>query len=171
MRLDYLEIGVIVGAHGLQGELRVNPSCDSAGFFRQFDTLYYDAQGQKPVRVVGLREHKRLVLLRLEGVETVEAAQLLRNRRLFFRRADAALEEGQYFIAELIGCAVYDANDPTLCYGELSDVSQPGANDVWHIKMSGGRELLIPVIDDVVKRVDIEQRRVEIVPLDGLLDL
>jgi len=168
---DYLEIGRIVGAHGLQGELRVNPSCDSLGFFRQFDTLYYDAQGTKPVRVVGMREHKRLALLRLEGVETVEAAQLLRNRRLFFRRADAALEEGQYFIVDLIGCEVYDANDSALYYGKLSDVSQPGANDVWHIKMNDGREVLIPVIDDVVKRVDTKSRRVEIVMLDGLLEL
>jgi len=168
---DYLEIGVVVGVHGLQGELRVNPSCDSAGFFRQFNTLHYDAQGNRPVRVVGLREHKNLVLLRLEGVDTAEAAHALRNQRLFFRRADTALEEGQYFIADLIGCGVYDAHDSMRCYGELSDVSQPGANDVWHIKTPQGRELLIPVIDDVVKLVDIENRRVEIIPLDGLLEL
>ena len=171
MLLDYLEIGVIVGAHGLQGELRVKPSCDSADFFRQFDTLYYDAAGTKPVRVAGLREHKNLALLRLEGVDTAEAAQRLRNRRLFFRRADARLEEGQYFIAELVGCEVFDATEPALCYGKLSEVSQPGANDVWHIATPEGREVLIPVIDDVVRQVDIANRRVEIVMLDGLMGL
>ena len=171
MMNDYLEIGVIVGTHGLQGELRVKPSCDSAGFFRQFGTLYYDAAGQKPVRVLGLREHKNLALLHLEGVDSAEAAQRLRSQRLFFRRADAALEEGQYFIAELIGCEVFDAEDPALCYGKLSEVSQPGANDVWHIATPEDREVLIPVIDDVVKHVDIENRRVEIIMLDGLMEL
>ena len=171
MLLDYLEIGVVVGVHGLQGELRVKPMCDGPGFFAQFGTLYYDAQGRRPVRVLGLRAHKNLALLRLEGVDSAEAAHSLRNQRLFFRRADAKLEEGQYFIAELIGCEVFDANDPALCYGTLSDVTQPGANDVWHIKTPGGREVLIPVIDDVIKHVDIAAKRVQIVMLDGLMDL
>jgi len=166
---DFLEIGIIVGVHGLQGELRVKPMCDGPGFFAQFDMLYYDAHGRKPVRVLSLREHKNLALLRLEGVNTVETAQALRSQRLFFRRADAQLEEGRYFIAELISCEVYDANEPELCYGTLSDVTQPGANDVWHIQMPGGKEVLIPVIDDVVKHVDIKNRRVEIVMLDGLM--
>ena len=170
MMAEFLEIGVIVGAHGLQGELRVNPSCDSPAFFKQFNVLYYDAQGQKPVRVVSVREHKNLALLFLEGISSVEAAQALRNRRLFFKRADAQLEEGQYFIAELVGCEVFDAEHGTL-YGTLSDVSQPGAHDVWHIKMDNGREVLIPVIDDVVKKVDVQSRRIEIIMLDGLLDL
>jgi len=165
---DYLEIGIIVGTHGLRGELRISPSCDSADFFRQFSMLYFDAQGLKPVRVLSMREHKNLALLRLEGIGTAEAAQALKNQRLFFRRADAQLEEGQYFIAELIGCEVFDAAEPSLRYGKISDVSQPGANDVWHIKMGDGREVLIPVIPDVVKNVDIANRRIEITLLDGL---
>jgi len=167
---DFLEIGTIVGTHGLQGELRVNPSCDSPAFFRQFNVLYYDAQGQKSVRVVSMREHKNLALLCLEGIGSVEAATALKNKRLFFRRDDVKLEEGQYFIADLLGCEVFDAADGAL-YGKLNDVSQPGANDVWHIKMADNREVLIPVIDDVVKQVDVKAKRIEIIMLDGLLDL
>ena len=168
MLLDFLEIGTVVGTHGLRGELRVAPACDSPEFFRQFGTLYYDAQGQRPVRVLGMRAHKQLALLRLDVIDTIEAAQVLVRQRLFFRRADAALEEGRYFIAELLGCEVFDATQPQLCYGNLCDVSQTGANDVWHIAREGG-ELLIPVIDEVVKRVDVENRRIEVTMIDGLL--
>jgi len=168
---DYLEIGTIVGAHGIHGEVRVNPACDSPEFFAGFDTLYFDPVGQMPVRVVQARAHKNVALLRLEGVDTLEAAQALRSKRLFFRRTDARLEEGRCFIAELLGCAVLDAQDPALRYGVISDVSQTGANDVWHIRTDGGREILIPVIDDVVKRVDIEAGRVEIAMLPGLMEV
>ncbi len=169
MMQEYLEIGVVVGAHGVHGELRVHPSCDSPSFFKDFSVLYRDAEGQKPVRVLHVREHKNLALLQLEGVDSVETAERLRNKPLFFRRADVRLEEGRYFISDLIGCEVYDAEDSGLCYGKLSDVSQPGANDVWHIRTPDNKEILIPVIDDVVKRVDITGRRIEIVMLPGLM--
>ena len=165
---DFLEIGTIVGTHGIHGELRVNPACDGPEFFAGFDMLYYDARGENPVRVMGVRAHKNLALLRLEGVDSIEAAQALRSKTLFFRRADARLEEGRYFIAELIGCAVYAFGEPDLCYGEICDVSQTGANDVWHIRTRDGGEVLIPVIGDVVKAVDVEAGRVEIVMLEGL---
>ena len=168
MILDFLEIGTIVGTHGIRGELRVNPACDSPEFFAGFDVLYFDAQGKKPVRVLGMRPHKNVALLRLEGVGSIEAAEALKSRMLFFRRADARLEEGRYFIAELIGCEVFDANDPALRYGVIGDVSQTKANDVWHVKTLDKKELLIPVIDDVVKSVDVEAGRVEITMIEGL---
>ena len=170
MKSDFLAIGTITGTHGIHGELRVNPVCDSPAFFAGFDVLYFDAQGRQPVRVLGARTNKSIALLRLEGVDSIEAAQALRSRTLFFRRADARLEEGRYFIAELLGCGVYDANDPALRYGVISDVSQTGANDVWHVRTPGGGEMLIPVIDEVVKCVDVEAGRIEIVMIEGLTE-
>ncbi|MDR1927138.1 MAG: ribosome maturation factor RimM [Oscillospiraceae bacterium] len=169
MKQALLEIGTIVGTHGLKGELRVQPACDSPAFFGGFPVLYLDSKGEQPVRVTACRAHKHLALLCLEGVETVEQAQALLRRRLYFRRADARLEPGQYFIAELLGCEVLDANNPALCYGTLCDVSKTGANDVWHIRRPGGGELLIPLIDEVVRRVEIEENKVWITPLEGLL--
>jgi 16S rRNA processing protein RimM len=165
---NFLEIGTVTGPHGIHGELRVNPACDSPAFFAGFDVLYFDPQGKEPVRVLSARPHKNVALLRLEGVDSVEAAQALISRVLFFRRADARLEEGRCFIAELLGCEVFDANDPALRYGVLCDVSQTGANDVWHIKTPAGKEILIPAIDDVVKTVDVEAGRIEVVMLEGL---
>lgn len=170
MTLEFMEIGTITGTHGVRGELRVHPACDSPDFFRGFAVLYFDPAGQRPVRVIQARAHKNMALLQLEGVESYEAAQALKNQPLFFRRSDVQLEEGRYFISELLGCEVYDANETGLHYGQLCDVSQPGANDVWHIRTAQGREVLIPVIDDVVKHVDIAAKRVEITMLPGLMD-
>ena len=168
---DFLEIGTITGTHGIHGEVRVNPACDSPEFFTAFDVLYWDPEGKQPVRVLSARAHKNLALLQLEGVDSIEAAQAFCRRTLFFRRADARLEEGRYFVAELLGCEVFDAHDPSVRYGTISDVTETGANDVWHIQTPEGREILIPVIDDVVKAVDIDARRIEVVMLEGLLDV
>ena len=165
---EYLELGTVVGTHGLQGELRVHPACDSPAFACQFPLLFFDGAGERPIQVTGARAHKNVALLRLEGIASIEAAQALKNQTLYFRRADAHLEEGQYFIAELLGCAVFDAADPALCYGEISGVSKTGANDVWHIRTPQGAEVLIPVIPDVVGEVDIAAGRALITPLPGL---
>ncbi|MDR2525315.1 MAG: ribosome maturation factor RimM [Oscillospiraceae bacterium] len=168
MKQPYLEIGTIVGVHGLRGELRVLPACDSPAFFAGFSLFYWDAAGQSPVRVLGARAHKNVALLRLEGVETIEAAEALRGRRLWFRREDAQLPRGQYFIAELLDCRVLDAADPAICYGTLCDVSKTGANDVWHIRQAAGSEVLIPVIDEVVRRVELDKGEILITPIRGL---
>ena len=107
---DYLEIGQIVGTHGVRGELRVQPWCDSPEFFKKFKTLYYDAHGEKSVGVVCARPHGNIALLRLDGCDTVEKAASLRGKVLYMRRSDAHLKKGDWFIAELIGCRAEDAN-------------------------------------------------------------
>lgn len=167
MLKDYLEIGQIVGTHGVRGELRVQPWCDSPEFFKKFKTLYYDAHGEKSVGVVCARAHGNIVLLRLEGCDSVEQASAMRGRVLFMRRSDARLKKGDWFIAELIDCRVEDAVTGK-AYGTVTDVSQTGANDVWHITDESGEEHLIPAIPDVVKDVDVESGVVKITPLKGL---
>ena len=169
MKQDFLEIGTIVGAHGIRGELRVLPACDSPAFFRGFSCLYWDVHGEQSVTVLGSRPHKNVALLRLEGVESINAAEALKGKKLWFRREDARLNEDQYFIAELLGCRVLDYDDRARCYGTLSDVSRAGsANDVWHIRSATGAEALIPVIDKVVREVNLEAGEILITPLEGL---
>ena len=165
----YLELGQVVGAHGVRGELRVNPWCDTPDFARRFKTLYWDKNGEKPVTVLSCRPHGNIVLLRLEGVETMEAAEALKNRMLYLKREDAKLAPGTWFIEELIGCDVLDADDGRR-YGTLTDVSQTGANDVWHVTAEDGREYLLPAIPDVVIDADVAADRVLIRPLKGIFD-
>ncbi|MBP3939423.1 MAG: 16S rRNA processing protein RimM [Clostridia bacterium] len=166
---EFLEIGQIVGTHGVRGEMRLNPWADGPDFVKQFKTFYYDNNGQKSVRVISARPHGNVAILKLDGVDTVEKAAALRNKVLYIKRADAKIKEGSYFISELIGCDVYDSEDGNICYGVLSDVSETGANDVWHIKKDGA-EYLIPAIPSVVKNVDVAKNRVEIKPLRGIFD-
>lgn len=167
---EYLELGQIVGTHGVRGELRVNPWCDGADFAKKFKTVYYDKRGENSVKVLSCREHGNVMLMRLSGVESVEAADGLRNKILYIKRSDARLPEGTWFIEELIGCTVYDADDSSVVYGKITDVSLTGANDVWHITDEKGREYLIPAIKDVVIKTDVAADTVVIRPLKGIFD-
>ena len=98
----------------------------------------------------------------------MEQAESLRGKILYISRDDITLPDGRYFIDDLIGCGVFDA-DSGENYGEISDVSQTGANDVWHIK-SGEKEYLLPAIDEVIVSVDPENERLEIRPMKGIFD-
>lgn len=168
MILDFLEIGQIVGTHGVKGEMRVNPWCDTPDFFISFKKLYFDKLGQNSVEVKSSRVHGNVVLLKLDGIESLEQAIGLKNRVLYIKREDAKLEEGSHFVSELIDCKVKDA-DTGAEYGVISDVSVTGANDVWHIN-NGKKEYLIPAIPDVVITTDVENGIIEIRPLRGIFD-
>lgn len=165
---QYLEIGKIVNVHGLRGDVKVAPWCDEPEFLCEFDTLYL-GKAQKPVNVTAARLQKGNVLLHLEGVDTVEAAEQLRNQVLYMDRDEVELEEGVYFIQDLIGLEVLDA-DTGKSYGKLSDVMQTGANDVYEIKDETGKTVLIPAIPDVVQETDLDGGVMRIRPLEGLFD-
>lgn len=164
---QFLEIGKIVAVQGLKGEVRVEAWCDTPEFICEFDRLYFN-KGKTPVDIVKARPHKNIVLMKIEGVDTPEAAQELRGKILYMDRDDVELEEGAYFVQDLIGLEVSDADDGTV-YGTLSDVSFTGANDVYHIK-NGEKEYLIPAIPDVVIETDIENGKMLIRKMDGLFE-
>ena len=165
---QYLEIGKIVNVHGLCVDVKVVQWCDEPEFLCEFDTLYL-GKAQKPVNVTAARLQKGNVLLHLEGVDTVEAAEQLRNQVLYMDRDEVELEEGVYFIQDLIGLPVLDA-DTGKSYGKLSDVMQTGANDVYEIKDETGKTVLIPAIPDVVQETDLDGGVMRIRPLEGLFD-
>lgn len=165
---EYLEIGKITSTHGIRGEVRFQPWCDSPEFLKQFKTLYYDKKGEKPVNV-SCRPNGEMAIVRIDGIDTVEEAAKLRNKVLYMKRADARLRDGQYFIQELIGCSVIDADDESIAYGVISDVSQTGANDVWHIEKDE-KEYLIPAIPPVIINTDVESGIIKIRPLRGIFD-
>ena len=95
----FLEAGQIVGTHGVRGEVRVQPWCDSPALFATLTTLYWDKAGASPVRVKS-RPHKNIALAKLDGVDTVQDASALRGRLLYLARADLKLPAGRYFIKD-----------------------------------------------------------------------
>ena len=163
----YLEIGKIVSVFGLKGEVKVQPWCDSPDFLCEFDVLYY--KSGTPVEVEKARVQKNIVVMKIKDCNTVEEAQKLRNRILYMDRDDVELEEGAFFVQDLIGLRVIDA-DTGEEYGELTEVSETGANDVYHIKRPDGSFAYIPAIPDVVKETDPEGGIMKITPLEGLFD-
>ncbi|MBQ7128632.1 MAG: ribosome maturation factor RimM [Clostridia bacterium] len=168
MKKRYIETGKVVGTHGIKGEVRVQPWADTPNFLVQFKTLYTDENGENSLKIISSRAHKNIVLMKIEGFKTIEQAETLRGKTLFIDRGDVSLEKGAYFQCDLFGCKVFDAvsGEPL---GAITDVSQTGANDVWHIKKDG-KEYLIPSIPDVVISVDIDNQKVVIHPLKGIFD-
>lgn len=163
----FLEAGQIVGTHGVRGETRVQPWCDSAEQFAGFRTLYWDAVGKQPVKVKA-RPHKQMALVCIEGVDTMEAAAALRGRMLYVSRKDIKLPKGHHLVQDLIGLAVVDA-DTGEQYGTLTDVSQTGANPVYHMQTPRG-EVLIPAIPSIILSIDTVADVMKIRPMKGLLD-
>lgn len=168
MKQNFLEVGKIVGTHGVRGMVRIQAWCDTPEFFCTLKKLYLDNNGASYLEALKSSPHGNVVIASLKGVESIEEAEKYRGKVLYMAREDADLEEGQYFITELIGCEVFDA-DTNKSLGKISDVSETGANDVWHIKR-GEKEYLIPCIDEVVIAVDIDAERVVIRPLKGIFE-
>ena len=165
---QFLEIGKIVSVFGIKGEVKVQPWCDSGEFLCEFDTLY--RKSGDPVEIESSRVAKNVVVMKIKGVDTVEDAQKMRNHILYMDRNDVELEEDSYFVQDLLGLEVVDA-DSGERYGRLTDVSETGANDVYHVETDEGKVLLVPAIADVVVETDIEGGVMKIRPLDGLFDL
>lgn len=164
----HLETGKIVGTHGIRGMVRVQPWSDSGEFLTNFKRFFLSPDGENELKVMKIQPHGGVVLVAFKGIDSVELAESLRGKTLYINRDDIALPEGRYFIDDLIGCGVFDA-DSGEKYGVISDVSQTGANDVWHIK-SGEKEYLLPAIDKVIVKVAPESERLEIRPMKGIFN-
>ena len=162
-----LEAGKIVSVFGLKGEVKVQPWCDTPDFLCEFDTLYY--KSGTPVEVEHARVQKNIVVMKIKGVVSVEEAQKIRNRVLYLDREDVELGEDTYFVQDLIGLKVIDLNSGRE-YGELTEVSETGANDVYHIKSENGKMYYIPAIPSVIAETDVEGGVMKITPLEGLFD-
>ena len=168
MKKTFLSIGKIVGTHGVRGMVRIQPWCDTPDFLCQFKTVYLDEKGENKLSLISPKPHGNIVISGVKNINSIDDAEKLRNKILYIKRDDAKLDEEQYFIEELIGCEVFDLDTNELL-GKVSDVSQTGANDVWHITKED-KEYLIPCIDEVVISVDIQNNRVVIKQLKGLFD-
>ncbi len=164
---EYLEIGQVGATHGVKGEFRLNPWCDSPEFVKKIKMFYRDDKGSEPVKVVSCRPHGNICIIKLENVNTVEEAAKLKNKVFYMKRADVNLPKGKWFVSELMGCQVIDADDENVTYGTVKDIENGVANDIWYIDTLNG-EVLIPAIKEVIINCDVENNKVYIRPLRGL---
>ena len=165
-----LKVGAIATTHGLKGEVKVFPTTD----IERFDYLPYclldtGRQGMKELKVQNVRYQKNMVILKFEGIDRIEDIEKYRGCELWIRREDAQeLEEGEYYIGDLIGMKVILEDGEE--FGTLKDVMETGANDVYIITRTTGEEVLIPAIEDCILDVDLEENVMTIHLLKGLIE-
>lgn len=164
MEKELLEAGKIINTHALKGEVRVFPYCDSAEFLCEVKKLYIDGTAYK---VNAARVHKGQALIKFKGINSIEEAETLLGKVLYFDKKDIALEEGQFFIDDIIGLTVQDI-DTNEVYGKVTDVFTTGANDVFEV--TGERVLLVPKINQVVLEINLKKELILIRPLEGLFE-
>ena len=166
---EYLEVGQIVNTNGLKGTLKVRPLTDDITRFEDLETIYVQ-KGKDLVEfnIQDVKYSKNMVLLKLEGIDNIEEAEKYKNLYLKINREDAVeLEDDSYFIVDIIGCEVFtDVGD---FLGKVIDVFPTGSNDVYTVRNSENKDILLPAIEDVVKDIDIENKKIIVHLLEGLI--
>lgn len=167
MLKQYLEAGRIVGTHGIRGEMRLECWCNTPAFLSKFKTLYLD-EGRTALSVT-CRPHKNIALITVKGVDSIEKADLYKGKILYIDRADVKLEKGEHFVQDIIGLRVTDV-DTDKVYGTVNDVLKTGSNDVYEMRGEDQKLYYIPVIPDIIDRLDFDNGAVYIRPMKGLFD-
>lgn len=167
---EFLRVGVVTTAHGVKGELKVFPTTDDALRFKKLKSLFVDKKNvRKEFKVSSVKFFKQFVILKLEGIDTMDDALLYKDADLYVDRKHAVkCETDEYFITDLIGLRVFDESDKEL--GILTEVYETGANDVYEITMNDDRTFLLPAIKDCILDVDIKAGSITVHLLDGILE-
>lgn len=165
MKEQYLEIGKITNVHGLMGEVRVEPWADSPDFLSNFKILYV-GKTHWPIEVLNARTHKNMVILKFNGITDVNGALSMRGEILHIDRNDVQLPAGHFFLVDLYGLEVRDAQTGAVL-GNIQDVLTPPAHNVYIVK-GGPRELMIPAVDQFVVETNIEEGYIRVNMIEGL---
>jgi 16S rRNA processing protein RimM len=168
----WFNVGKIVNTQGIKGEVRVISTTDfPEERYKKGNVLFlFLPKNETPIQVTikSHRRHKNFDLLLFEGYENINDAEKFRDGILKVPESQLGkLEEGEFYFHEIIGCLVFTKNGEEV--GKITEVLTPGANDVWVVEGKDGKEILIPYIDDVVKKVDTNEKIILIDPLEGLL--
>jgi len=162
MKTDLIEAGKIVNTHGMRGEVRVQPWADSPDFLTGFEHFYID---DLPVQVLSARVHKGCVIATLDGVDDIDAAIRMKNKIIKIKKDDVELDEGKFFVADLIGLKVLDAETGETL-GILEDVLSLPSNNVYVIK--GKREILVPAVEEFITETNIVDGYILLRLIEGL---
>lgn len=167
---DLLKVGIISSTHGIRGEVKVFPTTDDPERFKKLKNILLDSGKEKRnLKIQSVKFFKQFVILKFEEIDDINDVEKYKGSGLYVTRDQAVkLKKDEYFIADLIGLTVI-AEEEKL-EGTLKDVMETGANDVYVIELTDGRELLLPAIKECVLSVDIEKGEMKIRLLDGLLD-
>ncbi|MBQ8639497.1 MAG: 16S rRNA processing protein RimM [Lachnospiraceae bacterium] len=168
---DLLRVGVITSPHGIRGEVNLFPTTDEPEQFKHWKTLVLvQKREQKELKLQSAKFFKQMVIVKLEGIDDRNQAELLRQAELYIHRSQARpCEENENYITDLIGLKVVDEEKTVI--GTCSDVLQTGANDVYEVTCPDGKQVLFPAIPQCILKVDLEAGEILVHVMDGLMDL
>lgn len=164
-------VGFVVNTHGLKGEVKVKRITD---FIERFDVgnkLYIEGEdgSYESLEIDSFRQQNEMIILHFKEYNSLEAVEWMKGKKLLIKKEQqTSLPEGEYYYHEIIGCTVFSTEEEEI--GVIDHILAPGANDVWVAYDKDGKEILIPYIDDVVKEVDVEKKKVIIEVMEGLID-
>lgn len=166
----YLEIGQIVNTFGIKGQVKIVPFTDDITRFDELKEIYVEKKNElKLFQIEQVNYKKNMVILKLKGIETVEEAEKLRNCYLKIDRKDAKkLPKDTYFIVDLLGLDVY--TDEGKLLGKVDDIYNAGSSDIYVVKDEREKQILLPAIKDVLKEVDLENQKIIVHLIKGLVD-
>lgn len=166
----YLEIGQIVNTFGIKGQVKIVPFTDDITRYDELKEIYVEKKNElKLFQIEQVNYKKNMVILKLKGIETVEEAEKLRNCYLKIDRKDAKkLPKDTYFIVDLLGLDVY--TDEGKLLGKVDDIYNAGSSDIYVIKDELGKQILLPAIKDILKEVDLENQKIIVHLIKGLVD-
>ena len=156
-----LRVGVITSTHGVRGEVKVFPTTDDAKRFKTLKKVILDGREPLELSIEQVKFFKNMVILKFKGYDNINDVETWRQRDLLITRDQAVeLKEDEYFITDLIGLTVVNEEEAVL--GRVKDVLETGANDVYVVELTGGKELLLPAIKDCILNVDLEGGRMKV---------
>lgn len=162
---DIFEIGIIASAHGIKGEVKIFPYSNMPENFRKQKYFLYNG---KKLYVKSVKLLTKFVVVKFNGVDTIEDAQAMKGIVISIEKENAApLGENEYYMKDIIGCGVYE-NDNYL--GDIKDIIETGGNDVYSVIDHNKREILIPALKNVIKKIDIGKKIIHVILPEGLLD-
>ena len=167
MKLKFLECGKVINKRGIGGELKVECYCDSPAALKNAKVLYSDKNGTVSHNVVSIKDYKGFLYIKLEDVNSVEAADSMRGKILYADRDVILIDDDRHFIADLIGLEVVDADNNTL-YGKIKEVRNYGASDIYVVS-DGSKEYMLPAVDGIVVDMDSDNK-VYVRPIPGIFD-
>lgn len=160
---QFLESGKIVNTHGIKGEVKIQPWCDSPEFLKKFKTLYI---GSEAYKVISARVHKDCVIVLFDGINDVNEAMRLKNKVVSINRSDAKLPKGKWFIQDIIGLPVFDEKRGEI--GTLREVLDMPAGDLYVVAGHDGEEHMIPGVPEFIKEIDPEAGRITVTLIEGM---
>lgn len=162
--MQKLEIGQIVNTFGIHGFVKIKPFTDNISRFDKLKNVYI---GSEKYEVEGVKYHKDMVLIKFKGIDKIEQAEEFKNLYLEIDRKDGVLEEGAYYIVDLLGLNVVTDTGEQL--GKLDDIYNTGSNDIYVVKNDLGRQILLPAIKEVVKEINLDEKTITVHILKGLM--